>query len=233
MPPLYRDPDWLHRRYHDEGRTQREIADECDVSPRTIRKWMDRYDIETRDVEGENHGLYGQSRSEETRQKISETMQGRKLSQETRRRMSDAHRGNHIDTETRQKIARSLRGLTRDEQTRRQMSESTAGEQNPNWRGGYSKRYGAGWKQARARVRESNDECQHCGHDGTEYRLEVHHIVPVRVFRETEGVEVSDAHAPENLVLLCKRCHGRAEHGHIEFSVPMDSIPDSIGEIYT
>lgn len=220
MPPRYRDSDWLHRRYHDDGRTQHEIADECDVSPRTIRKWMNRHDIDTRDVEGEHHGLYGKTRSEETKQKISETMQGREFSAETRRKISQANRDRTVSPSSREKVSESLSGRTLSEETRRKMSEGTAGEKNPNWRGGYSGSYGPGWTLARERVIERDEICQHCGEDGTNRELDVHHIVPVRAYRENPDVSLADAHAVDNLVLLCKRCHALVEHGGIP-------VPDS------
>lgn len=96
------------------------------------------------------------------------------------------------------------------------MSRSTAGEQNPNWKGGHGHRYGAGWAPARDRVRERDEVCQICGEDGSERRLHVHHIIPVRTFREAEDVELEDAHALKNLILLCDRCHVRVEHGLID-----------------
>lgn len=38
MVRRYRSGWWLERKYTEEGWTQRELAEECDVSPRTIRK---------------------------------------------------------------------------------------------------------------------------------------------------------------------------------------------------
>ena len=70
MPPKYRDADWLEARYHGDGWTRREMADACGVSPTTVREWMKRYDIETRDMESENHPLYGESRDESVRTDI-------------------------------------------------------------------------------------------------------------------------------------------------------------------
>lgn len=61
MNPRYRDPDWLHQRSHHDALTQREIAEACDVSSRTIRNWMNRHDIETRTVEGEDHDSTGKN----------------------------------------------------------------------------------------------------------------------------------------------------------------------------
>ena len=151
MPPKYRNADWLEARYHGDGWTQREMADACGVSPRTIWEWMKRHDIETRDVEGENHPLYGESRDESVRERISETMEGREFAEETRRKISEANKGREIEEDTKRKISESLTGHTRSDRTRRRMSESTAGPDNPNWRGGYSSRYGAGGRRHASR----------------------------------------------------------------------------------
>jgi DNA-binding transcriptional MerR regulator len=72
----YRSGWWLALKYHDEGWTQREIAEECGVSPRCIREYMNEFDIETRAVEGENHGLYGEERDEAVKEKIAESLRG-------------------------------------------------------------------------------------------------------------------------------------------------------------
>lgn len=216
MDRPYRDPDWLEQKYHGEGLTQREIGKLCDVSPSTIRKQMKEFGIETREVKGENHGMYGKERSEEVKQRISEKLKGRTFSEETRQRISEALRGKTTPPEVREKISRSLTGLTRPIETREKMSKSTAGENNPNWQGGYEYRYGEGWAPARSLVLERDEFCQHCGEDESNRRLHVHHIVPVRLFRETDGLQLKDAHSLKNLILLCNRCHGKAEHGVID-----------------
>ena len=216
MSAPYRDPEWLRRRYHGDDLTQCEIAEECGVSPRTIRKWMKRHGIETREIAGENHPLLGKERSEETKEKISNALEGREFSEETRSKISETQRGRSLPETVRSKISRSLLGVSRSEETREMMSRSTAGKNNPNWNGGYSRRYGAGWAVARERVQRRDEICQFCGDDGTERSLEVHHIVPVRRFREVERASIEDAHRESNLVLLCSRCHARADHGSIE-----------------
>jgi len=220
----YRNGWWPEIKYWDEGLTQREIADECGISPTTVRAYMRRYDVPTREMCGENHPMYGRERSDEAKQKISDTLTNRSFSEETRRRMSKSHEGNEISDDVRKRIADSLEETTRPPETRRKMSESTAGEDNPNWRGGYSPRYGSGWSIARERVRERDGVCQHCGHDGSNRRLEVHHVIPVRVFRQSSDLTVEDAHDEDNLVLLCKPCHGRADHGKIEFDAPIELL---------
>lgn len=216
MARAYRREAWLVEHYHEKGWTQREMADECGVSPRTIREWMGRHGVETRAVEGEDHPLYGESRDESVKERIAETLSGREFDDESRRKMSQAARGRTIAPDVRQRIAASLRGTTRTEDTRQRMSESSAGERNPNWKGGYSRRYGAGWATARRRTLDRDEVCRHCGHDGSDRRLEVHHIVPVRKFRRSSTSDVSEAHDLRNLVVLCRRCHPKADHGDLD-----------------
>ncbi|GAB6880393.1 hypothetical protein JCM17823_26670 [Halorubrum gandharaense] len=215
MPKRYRNGWWLFEKYHCEEWTQAEIADECGVSPRTVRDWMERRGVETREIAGENHPLYGSSRSEDVRHSIAESLSGREVSDETRRRMSEAQQGRTLSEATRSKIAKALTGMERPSSTRRAMSEASAGANNANWKGGYGRRYGSGWSPARDAAHESQEECEHCGHDGSDRRLEVHHVVPVRRFRESEAFELSDAHHPNNLRVLCRLCHIKADHEKI------------------
>ncbi|MUV89160.1 hypothetical protein GJ629_03985 [Halapricum sp. CBA1109] len=214
----YRDEQWLKKQYWEKDRTQREIADECGVSARTIRRHMNDAGIETREIAGENHPLHGEDRPESVKERIASSLDGRELSKQTRQRLAEAHRGRSLSEAVRERISASLTGSTKSERTRERMSESTAGEQNPNWKGGYSRRYGPGWATARSAVRERDGVCQYCGHDGSERRLEVHHIAPVRQFRNDPESDLRDAHDLDNLVLLCRRCHGKAEHGKIDIS---------------
>lgn len=44
----YQNQEWLNEQYHGEERTQAEIGTECGVSRTTIRRWMGKFDIETR-----------------------------------------------------------------------------------------------------------------------------------------------------------------------------------------
>lgn len=45
----YHNAEWLREKYHGEGLTMREIADECGVTNTTIGEWMDRHGIDKRD----------------------------------------------------------------------------------------------------------------------------------------------------------------------------------------
>jgi 5-methylcytosine-specific restriction endonuclease McrA len=227
----YRSGHWLEVKYWDEELTQQEIADECGVSPRTVREYMNQFDIPTREMRGENHPMHGRERTDEEKQKISSSLEGRSFSEETRQRMSESQSGRELPQDVREKISDSLEGLTHSKETRQKMSKSTSGEANPNWRGGYSNRYGPGWSVARESIHERDEVCQHCDHDGAERRLEVHHIVPIRVFRNAEHLAIADAHDEENLILLCNRCHGHADHGQIELDAPVELLFEGKREV--
>jgi len=71
--------------------------------------------------------------------------------------------------------------------------------------------YGAGFKNLRRKIRNRDTVCQICGHDGTEHRLECHHIRKVATFENP-----SDAHTMDNAVLLCASCHRHADAGRVE-----------------
>lgn len=223
MAARYRNGWWLETKYHEEGLTQREIADECEVSPRTIRKYMKRLGIETREVTGENHGLAGKERDPVTKQKISKALRGREFTEQARERMAEAREGTTVPATAREKISEALTGRSKSLATRRKMSQSRKGENNPQWKGGGSGKYGPEWSFVRQQVRERDKVCQNCEHDGSVHRLEAHHIVPVRLFNQAEDTTIEDAHELGNLVLLCRKCHWMAERGELEFESSLDS----------
>lgn len=222
MDRNYHDPEWLEEQYHCEGRTQKDIADECGVSPRTIRRYMNEFGIKTRELVGENHPQYGTERSEETRRKISETMQGREFTEEWKERISDAQSGAKIPDDVKRKISESLTGISRPDSTRKKMSVSTSRENNPMWIDGRTSDswYGTEWQWANKQIRRKYDVCANCDEDGSNHHLDVHHIVPIRFFANDVSASATWAHQEGNLILLCRPCHKRAEHGGL------DTAPD-------
>jgi 5-methylcytosine-specific restriction endonuclease McrA len=226
MSPRYRREEWLREQYHEQGRTQQEMADACDVSPRTVREWMNRHDIETRDIEGENHPLYGKERDEDVKERISETMEGRKLDEATRRRMSETQAGTELSDERKRKISEALRDREKSEETRQRMSDSRLGADNPHWKGGHSRNYGPGWSAARDAVRERDEVCQNCEADDSNAILEVHHIIPVREFQQSDQCPTEEAHDERNLVLLCQDCHIKVHHGTLSFTTEISHPAD-------
>jgi transposase len=47
--PKYKDKSWLREQYVNENQSTYDIAETCGCSDTTIRRWLDRHDIETRD----------------------------------------------------------------------------------------------------------------------------------------------------------------------------------------
>lgn len=217
MPADYGREEWLRVHYHEKGQTQAEMADACGVSPRTIREWMDRHDVDTREIEGENHPLYGGERDEDVKRQIVETLRGRDVSAETKQRMSEAHHGSELPDSVREKIAVALSDRPKPPTTREKMSASRRGADNPNWKGGNSEHYGPGWNPAKRVARARDECCRNCGADEDEAYLEVHHVIPVREFANAPDADLRDAHDLSNLVLLCRGCRCEVHYGDLEF----------------
>lgn len=80
------------------------------------------------------------------------------------------------------------------------MSENMSGENSPRWKGGVNE-YGSSWYGQRKKAIERDDrQCSICGKEGP--RLEVHHIIPLREFDDTET-----ANELSNLITLCSKHH--------------------------
>jgi hypothetical protein len=98
------------------------------------------------------------------------------------------------------------------------------GSDHPRWVGGKERDrlwYGPKWSQQRERaVQRDGFECQrpNCDHTRASHRnqygrdLHVHHIVPLRSFRDETGeIDYEQANALDNLVTLCIEHHARWE----------------------
>jgi len=98
------------------------------------------------------------------------------------------------------------------------LSETFSGSGHPNWKGGGNGSYGAGWNAVRKlALKRDGYECLVCGATSAEIgrNPDVHHIVPVRWFVESENHSREDAHFLDNVVSLCVRCHRKADFGNI------------------
>ena len=91
------------------------------------------------------------------------------------------------------------------------------GRNHPNWKGAeypqFLRAYTMGWKRARRiALKNAKYKCQICA---TQERLDVHHLKPLRLCQSVE-----EAHSQNNLLVLCRRCHLRAEGKpeHIEMA---------------
>lgn len=89
-------------------------------------------------------------------------------------------------------------------------SQKIFGAAHPRWKGGHDERRGGSWNSARKNARLRDKVCQHCGKTREEngQALDVHHIIPFRVF----GIErYEEANHLSNLITLCIQCHKKAE----------------------
>jgi len=83
------------------------------------------------------------------------------------------------------------------------------GDKSPKWKGGLQPRYwGKFWRVIRLWALErAGYKCQRCGIPNSGVRrLIVHHKVPY-----AKASDVIEACAPENLEVLCEKCHSKVE----------------------
>lgn len=98
------------------------------------------------------------------------------------------------------------------------LSTEFSGPGHPNWKGGTNLSYGAGWSDVRERaLSRDGHQCVTCEttRDELGRNPDVHHIIPVRWFIDSDNHEREDAHFIENVVTLCPSCHRKAEFGKI------------------
>lgn len=151
------------------------------------------------------------SRSEETKRKIAEAIEGTTRPEEVCRSMSETLKGRTFSEETRRRISESKMGeknpmygreITADH--RRKLSESHKGERSSFWNGGSPDPYPEEWDNIlREFIREIyNRTCQLCGdhEEQVGHRLDVHHLDG-----DKENLEW------DNLAPLCRGCHMRME----------------------
>lgn len=129
-----------------------------------------------------------------------------------------------VCTETVQRYPSDVTGdvTVCDEKCRAEwLSESFTGSGHPNWEGGGNGSYGRGWNSVRQTALERDGyECVVCSKPREEIgrNPDVHHIVPVRAFAESETHSKTDAHYLDNLISLCIGCHRKADFGKLSRS---------------
>jgi len=111
----------------------------------------------------------------------------------------------------------NLRKVMCTEEYRKRSSESKLGDKNPmygkkpgNYIDGEYRKWGNAyrgfdWKNVKRKIKERDGYvCQDCGVKETpENYLQVHHIVPYRVFQDNSD---------DNLITLCAKCHASHEY---------------------
>jgi len=97
-------------------------------------------------------------------------------------------------------------------------SNHFSGENHPRYKGGYERYYGPNWRKQRRRAKERDGyKCQSCLMGKQEHK-QVYDCVPVvhHKVRFGDFDSYEKANELENLITLCKRCHGLVEGGQME-----------------
>lgn len=84
------------------------------------------------------------------------------------------------------------------------------GVKSPKWRGGTRTRFGdrsTAWKVARLwAMARGKEQCEQCGKHLSGYDAVIHHKKPYK-----ECQNYIEAFGPNNIVLVCRSCHGKIE----------------------
>ncbi|WP_267641105.1 HNH endonuclease [Haloarchaeobius amylolyticus] len=111
------------------------------------------------------------------------------------------------------------------------LSESNTGSGHPNWKGGDPGPYGTGWSTIRRQALERDGyRCVICGTTKEELgrNPDVHHLVPVRLYAESTGFDVAEAHELENVASLCTSCHRKADFGKISWTELRNAVSEEL-----
>lgn len=176
---LYRDKAWLEREYVDNQKGIYEMGKMANCDPKTVWKWLKRYNIPTRprghnrDKNLWNGRPKGYKHTPETIEKIRQ------------------------DTIKKGKVPYLKNG--------KHWLSNANPEDNPNWKGGITPERQAfyhsdEWKEADKQVRQRDKVCQNCQEKRGSRKLHIHHVAGFYDYPELR-CKLS------NLVLLCHKCH--------------------------
>jgi len=196
--PIY-DAEWVREKY-EAGWSTPEIAKECGIGVPTAHRWRNRHGIEAREYP------------------MTPPDSPVRDAEWLRKQYRDKWRSP-------QKIAQDLDVCTRTvwlwlKRHGIETRDNSEYEAERHWRYGEGEavpRYrGPNWEKQRERARFRDQyRCQNCGVTQPEHLadfgrgLSVHHLTPIRVFRENsdDGPNWDRVNALDNLLTLCQPCH--------------------------
>jgi transposase-like protein len=182
------DPDWLREQYVDEKKTAYEIAQELGCSDVNVYYWMNKHGLETRSEHN-----------------------GQLLADE---RLADKSwlREKHYDDQW------SYRKIASECGVHPSSVQQWMERHGLEYQAKKEDYYGPNWDEQReARLDRDGWECVVCGMTNAEHEkeynreLNVHHIRPLRKFRDGDSIDFEAANAIENLITLCGPCHHKWE----------------------
>ena len=132
-----------------------------------------------------------------------------KRTDEHKEAMSEKLKGREPNWDAIWAAADAKRGKPIPDHQKKILSERWTGDKNPKWSGGISfERYAQGYWNAETResIIERDKVCQDCNKwDDADKGMHIHHM---------DGLRVN--HSPDNLVLLCVKCHKARHKKHNE-----------------
>ncbi|WP_246983564.1 HNH endonuclease [Halorientalis marina] len=252
----YRSAKFLREQYVERRKSSNEIADSCDVSPSTVRRWLDRHDIDRTPRYKQRDWLYEQYVTEGRYQEAiaeecgvakttichwlarHEITDGGSLQRAECAECGDAFRyypsvrdGAFCSTRCANKQRRRQvevicpfcdEPFERRESLDTQYCSMECWGQDQRTGADYRRYYSTYWLAQREQVLERDGyECAICRISDGSHRdrfgrgLEVHHIVPVRMFAAWDKPP-KDAHSIGNLITLCRTHHPDAPGRTVE-----------------
>jgi uncharacterized protein YjcR len=201
------DDDLLRELYQEEKKSSEQIASELGFDPVTVRRYLEKYDIDIRD---RSEAL--QIHTEREDELGDEEWLREKYIQE-KKNMTEISEMLDVSLST-VKLWIERHGIEKRPVSEVNRLASSSGEAHHSWRGGQSYNYGPGWNDRKKRLVRERDqyECQRCGISNNTHmenhgqQLHVHHIVPARYIDDPY-----ERNAKSNLVTLCRTCHFKSE----------------------
>lgn len=206
----WRDEDTLRRLYQAEQLSTLQISDRLGCHKTTVLDWMKRLGIERR---GPDEYHQAPSILREKKHLEREYIKKRKSIPDIAGEYGCSHTA----------VWKWLRHHGID---RRGPGEAIEAENHPNWNGGREGYYGPNWYRQRRRARRRDEyKCQRCGTGESEHKeehdeeLHVHHITPIKEFKEGDSINYGLANELKNLITLCRGCHQDLEGVPVDLGV--------------
>jgi len=207
---LYRDPTWLRYHYLEVGLTVPKMAEKAGASRSVVRKWMERYGIETTgrgytpdntDYRDADWLAFMYHDEGYTQREIAIKCD---VALSTISRWMDKH---DIESRGRGVHAIGMNPMKNPDVADNHPVTGAKGEDHPVYKGESSEwRKRHPWIRIREDIIQRDDEeCVLCSMTREEHRdeygqdFDVHHIVPTS--------EDGDKYDPHNLMTLCRACH--------------------------